>query len=283
MKGRYPASWRFTTRHGIMAVRKMHKILSACILLFCVFLTVSTKAAVELKGGIFLDGNTLEVRVKVFNDHFSSEISAVLFAIKHPSFSPAVFSEPSTPTPLSLELQTVQTVGSWTYRFYSWVGASYKPDWPANSEHVILRLTLNGAAVSDSFMLVNDEGLVNANDPNFYIETPNLGGWFSGLYHPAAALPLFAEQPAEYLEIRQPYPNPAKRHATVELALDVPEQIGIMLTDACGRISRPIRHHRLEAGVNLLPLDAAGLADGVYHVVVFAHGGAYVRRLRVLR
>jgi len=98
------------------------------------------------------------------------------------------FNAPASPTGIGLAFQTQQISGAFAYRFYAWTGA-YTPNWNQNSETVIMEVSVSGGAGNGDFELVNSEGLVNSNDPNFYVESPAglTGGYSNTLYKPVAS------------------------------------------------------------------------------------------------
>ncbi|MDH7515151.1 MAG: hypothetical protein QHI48_04665 [Bacteroidota bacterium] len=153
----------------------------------CLFLSIGAFPscfAVDLAGGIFNNGGTLQIRLKPIGGDFQAAISAILFAIKYDSAYGVTFDTPVNLTGMGIALQTVESSGGWTYRFYSWVG-SFTPSWTQNTEVPIMEVQVRGGWGTGTFMLVNSEGYVNGNDPNFYVESLAglAGGYTNTLYN----------------------------------------------------------------------------------------------------
>ena len=165
------------------------RLLQRLVLTAMVFLLLGPAlGAVDLEGGIFSNNTTLQIKLKATGGSFNSSISAVQFAIKYLTSYGVSFSAPSTPAGIGLSLQTTQSSGNYTYQFYSWTGST-TPNWTQNSETIIVEVTVSGGTGLGTFELVNSEGLVGGNDPNYYVESASglPGGATSTLYHASAS------------------------------------------------------------------------------------------------
>ena len=90
------------------------------------------------------------------------------------------------------------------------------------------------------------------------------------------------EEEPEVFTVGRPYPNPVRGSVTVPYSLSREGPVGVTLVDVLGR---RIAEHRMQqaAGSAEASVRTAGLAPGVYLVVVEAEGRRAVRRLTVAR
>jgi len=79
------------------------------------------------------------------------------------------------------------------------------------------------------------------------------------------------------------YPNPIRRAGTVSFQLPLRGRVQLVLHDVSGRQVREVLDAELGAGRHVVPLDAAGLANGVYSCTMKYEGSRSTRRLTVLR
>lgn len=249
-------------------------------------LVVGAAQAGELRGGIFLNGSALEIRVRVASGSgdFNSEITAVAVSVKYDAASTAVFGSPETPAGMDLVLQTVQTSVGYTYAFYSWVGA-YTPQWTQGSEYVILRIPVSGLTGSEEFHLSSGEALVNGNDPNFYLESPLGGGYFDKLYKPSTSAPVFADRVAAPLTLQlHVWPHPVTSTASVLFAIPQQSTVQLSLRDASGRVVRVLVDEIVKAaGAYQAGFETAGLPSGLYWAVLRTRDAECHQRLLLLR
>jgi len=76
------------------------------------------------------------------------------------------------------------------------------------------------------------------------------------------------------------FPNPAKDHCSVELALASRTNVFLSVIDLNGRVVRQVELKGLSAGAHRLPIDVAGLSAGVY--VVKAEAGSLKKTGRLV-
>jgi hypothetical protein len=86
--------------------------------------------------------------------------------------------------------------------------------------------------------------------------------------------------PAERLDA---YPNPFGTSCTVAFTLDAPSEVRVALYDATGREVRSVYSGSLPPGLNTLPIDGSGLADGIYWCRLQANGTERVVKVSLLR
>jgi hypothetical protein len=85
---------------------------------------------------------------------------------------------------------------------------------------------------------------------------------------------------AERLDV---YPNPFGTSCTARFTLDAPSDVRVSLFDATGREVRTVFGGTLQPGLNTLPIDGTGLADGVYWCRLAANGAERVAKLSLIR
>jgi hypothetical protein len=85
---------------------------------------------------------------------------------------------------------------------------------------------------------------------------------------------------AERLDV---YPNPFGTSCTARFTLDAPSEVRVSLFDATGREVRTVFGGTLQPGLNTLPIDGTGLADGVYWCRLAANGSERVAKLSLIR
>src|SRR5690606_6670133 len=79
------------------------------------------------------------------------------------------------------------------------------------------------------------------------------------------------------------YPNPVRDRATVAFALAAPGLVRLAVHDVLGRRVRTLVEGPLAAGTHTASLDAAGLPNGVYLVVLEAEGQRETRKVVLVR
>jgi hypothetical protein len=141
---------------------------------------ISVIRAQELEGGIFHNGSTLQIKMKVTGSNFNSQISNAKFSIKYQTIYGVTFGSPVNPIPsMSFGLDNTVTVGSYTYKFYAWTGA-YTPNWSQNSENLVMEVTISGGDGAGDFELVSGEGtLPGGYLPDWYVESNGLTGTYT--------------------------------------------------------------------------------------------------------
>ena len=85
------------------------------------------------------------------------------------------------------------------------------------------------------------------------------------------------------LALRLAGPNPARERTTLLPAVRTPGPVEVALYDALGRRVARLHDGPLVSGAHVLPLDARGLAPGVYLVRASGEAGAVSRSLTVVR
>lgn len=77
------------------------------------------------------------------------------------------------------------------------------------------------------------------------------------------------------------FPNPATSDCAVALVLDSPDQLGVQLLDAAGRVVRSLPAHAFGAGMARLKLDVHGVTSGLYTILVRGDHSLYTGRVMV--
>jgi len=92
-------------------------------------------------------------------------------------------------------------------------------------------------------------------------------------------------RPEVAFEVSPPRPHPARAGGSVALSvtLDRPGALRVLLVDGLGRVVRRVADGERAAGVARVRLETAGLAAGVYGVVVEGPGGRLTRPLVLVR
>jgi hypothetical protein len=107
--------------------------------------------------------------------------------------------------------------------------------------------------------------------PNSYLYTLGVAGGLlysgrdSGLYYKATGVTVIPDS------IDKPfvYPNPASGRVNIGLHFAEPQIIGLHIYDAMGKlVSTPLKNYMLAAGSQVITVDLAGLAKGVYIIDV---------------
>jgi hypothetical protein len=106
----------------------------------------------------------------------------------------------------------------------------------------------------------------------------------NGVYKNARDAVAAPETPAApRAALAQNHPNPFNPSTTLSFTLAAAGPVRLTLHDAQGRLLRTLASGRFEAGTHALPLDAAGLASGIYFYRLEASGSVLARRLTVLK
>jgi hypothetical protein len=135
------------------------------------FLSFSHSYSVELEGGIFHSGSTLQIKIKPTGGSFNSSISQVKFAIKYLTSYSITFSPPVNYVPnMSFTYDQTKTSDPYTYQFYVFTGSA-SPNWGENSENLIMEVTISGGTGTGDFFLVSGEPLIGGSNPNWYAES----------------------------------------------------------------------------------------------------------------
>src|SRR5690606_28258335 len=90
------------------------------------------------------------------------------------------------------------------------------------------------------------------------------------------------EQPASFA-LRPPYPNPARGRAVVPFVVPAPGRVRVAVYDVLGREVAVLADGLHGAGAHEAVLDGAGLASGVYVVVLEGEAARATAKLTILR
>ncbi|MFB6274349.1 MAG: T9SS type A sorting domain-containing protein, partial [Salinibacter sp.] len=103
-----------------------------------------------------------------------------------------------------------------------------------------------------------------------------------GTVHLSAVTRVHLAAPEE-LSLRTPFPNPARRQATLQFGTPAPTTVRISVYDLLGRRVATLLHERVQAGRHAASLSAAALAPGTYFVRLRADGTTRTKKFTVVR
>lgn len=75
------------------------------------------------------------------------------------------------------------------------------------------------------------------------------------------------------------YPNPTATSTTVEYTLQNASDVSYKLVDAAGQTVMSVTENNVQAGSNQINVDAAALANGIYHFTISTNDGTVTRKI----
>ena len=162
-------------------------ILLISILLF----TGNLAHSLTVQAGIFSSGNDLIIKAKT-DGSSTNYISAITLTIKYETSYGISLSSPVSI--FNFDYNVTNYNGIYTYKTYSFADGTLNPNWLANTENEILRVTISGGSGMGYFELAND-AYINSLGMILYIEqaVSDITNYITPLYQPNISFPMPVE------------------------------------------------------------------------------------------